>query len=87
MRSCTCLELGENTRREMECTEAMSKSRMLGSLVCEVCEAELTDASQALKFRRIDESRNQLTLRGVSLETNYVVNRVPVYPFRRRHSL
>jgi hypothetical protein len=39
----------------MHCPEAVSEARMFGPLVGEVCETELSDPTEALEFRRIDQ--------------------------------
>lgn len=65
----------------MERAEAVSKPRMLGSLVGEKADAELPYPPQTLKLGRVDEASQKLAFARVGRQPDDIVNRVPVYFF------
>ena len=65
----------------MHRTEAVGEARVLGALVGEVGEAELPHSSQSLEFSGIDQADEKPALLGVSLQLDYVVDRVPIISF------
>ena len=75
------LKLIKNTMGQMKRAEAVGKARMLRALVSKKADAELTDAAQALKLGRIDQTDEQLPAGGIGSEANYVMDRIPVYFF------
>ena len=61
----------------------MREPRMFHCLIREQRETELFDAPQTLKFRRINQSRQQFSFGRVGFQPNNVVNRIAVNFFRQ----
>ncbi len=62
----------------MHCSEAVCETRVFGSLIGEVCEPELSDSTEALKFRRIDQIDEQSPLGDGCVDLNDVMNGISV---------
>jgi hypothetical protein len=54
---------------------------MLCALVSVEPESELLDASQSLKFRRVDQTPHQLAFVGIGAKANDVMNRIAIDSF------
>ena len=54
---------------------------MLSSLVGKVSEPELADTPQPLKLRRIDKRNDELALVRISIDADYVMDRIAIDPF------
>src|SRR5687767_13162384 len=72
------IEFRQNPRRQMKRAQRMCKARMFRRLISKMRESELADSPQALKFRRIDETRKKPSFRRIGLQTNDIVNRIAV---------
>src|ERR1041385_2710216 len=62
----------------------MGETRMLGALVGVEAQTELFDATQSLKFGRINEAHHQFAFAVVGANANDVVNRISINSFRHR---
>ena len=71
----------KHSTHQMKRAQRVSKTRMLRALVSVESESELLDASQSLKFRRVDQTHHQLAFVGVGAKTNDVMNRIAIDSF------
>src|SRR6266536_3143891 len=65
----------------MKCAQRMCKTRVLRALVGIETETELLNASQSLKFGRVDQTHHQLAFICVGAKANDVVNRIAIDSF------
>src|SRR5436853_7811060 len=68
----------DDARHQVQHAERVCKARMLCALICIKGEAQLLDTTQALKLRRVNQARHQLSFVCVGTKTNDVVDRVAV---------
>ena len=61
----------------------MREPGMFGRLIGKIREAELADSAEALKLGRIDQPDDQLSLTGIRVYANDIVDRIPVNAFRQ----
>jgi hypothetical protein len=54
---------------------------MLRRLIRKMCQTELANTPQTLKFRRINQTNKQIAFIGICFETNDIMNRIPVNSF------
>ena len=54
---------------------------MFGALIGKVCQAELADSPQPLKFNGVDQHFDQFPFGGTVVEPDDVVNRISVISF------
>jgi hypothetical protein len=60
----------------------MRETRVFRPLIGIQAQAELFDATQSLKLRRIDKAHHQLAFAVVSAQANDVVDRISINSFR-----
>src|SRR5215510_662724 len=68
----------QDARDEMQCSETVSETRMLSSLISVEAETELLDPSESLELCGVDQANHHSTLRGIFTKRNDVVNRIAV---------
>ena len=73
----------QHPAHQVEGAERVCKARVFRALISVESEAELFDASQSLKFRRVDQTHHQLAFDRVGAKTNDVVNRIAIDSFRQ----
>lgn len=61
--------------------EAVREPRVLGPLIGKMGKPELTHPPETLKLRRIDQANDQPTVRLITPDADYIVNRITVYSF------
>src|SRR6266540_4938981 len=66
----------------MKRAQRMCKTRVLRALVGIESETELLNASQSLKFGRVDQTHHQLAFVGIGAKANDVVDRIAIDSFR-----
>ena len=71
----------ENTRHQVKHAERVREARMLCALIGVEGQTQLLDAAQALKLRRVNQTRHQLPCVRVRAKANDVVDRVAVDAF------
>src|SRR6266576_2168699 len=71
----------EHATHQVKGAEGMCKTRMLRTLVSVETKSELLDATQPLKFRRVNQTHHQLAFVGVGAKTNDVVDRIAIDSF------
>jgi len=74
-------EFCDHSGREVESTERVCEPGMLSRLISKVGQPQLPDAPQPLKFGRIDERHDELTLVRICIDADYVMNRIAIDPF------
>ena len=65
----------------MEGAERMGEARVFCALISIESQTQLFDASQSLKFLRVDQTHHQLAFATVSAKANYVVDRIAIDSF------
>jgi hypothetical protein len=64
----------EYSCREVERTETVGESGVLGCLVSEVRESKLPDPPQTLKLSRVNKPSDERAFRRIRFETDYVMD-------------
>ncbi len=59
----------------------MSESRVFGTLIGEICEAELADSPKPLKFNGVDQRFDQFTFGGTIVQPDNIMNRISIISF------
>jgi hypothetical protein len=54
---------------------------MFGTLVCEICEPELSHAAKALELGGVDEPDEETALIGIRFQLDDVVDGIPIVTF------
>jgi hypothetical protein len=75
-------ELVKDASHQMKRAETVSESRVLGPLIGVETKAKLFDATQPLKFGRVDQSNHQLALGVVVTQRNDIVDGIAVDSLR-----
>src|SRR5262245_36567411 len=68
------LQFVENAQGEMQCAEAVRKTRVLGSLIGQKSDAKLSYPAQALKFGRVYQTHQKLTFGVIGSKADYIMN-------------
>jgi hypothetical protein len=71
----------EDASHQMEGAERMGEARVFCALIGIESQSQLFDASQSLKFLRVDQTHHQLAFAGISAKANYVVDGIAIDSF------
>ena len=74
----TSAESIENASHQVQRAQTVREARVLRTLIGVKAQTQLLDATQSLKFSRVDETNHQLFLGAVVTQRNDVVDRIAV---------